>query len=448
MAAIEQDAPAPAGPATRARALLQRAAGAIPLTRRELLLLAGAMALGLLIRIAYVLITKDHSLVGDETEYDKQARFIVEGQWFWSTTPFGIPHESLWKPPGYTALVGVLYSVLGADPDRVFMAQAFIGPVTIALTWLLGRRLFNPTVGILAAAIVAVYPFAWQWEVRLYSESLAVPLTLVVLLLVLGRVPTAKRAAVVGALLGVSLLIRPSALLIVPGVLLAWWVTAGFRRGVAMTAVAVGVAVLVVAPWTYRNYEVEGGFVPISAQDGAGFGTFNDDAANDPVYPYKWRALPSRDRDLFDPANAISDTDLRAELQDRMWEYIGDNPEALPKAFFWNGLSRLWDVRRPQRALDEVPFDGRTRSVVIAGLSMYYVLLPLALVALWRLRRRLDLVLPVLGMALAASVIFTNDGGTRYRATLEPLIVVLAAWAALELYRRLRRRLPAAYPAS
>ena len=47
------------------------------------------------------------------------------------------------------------------------------------------------------------------------------------------------------------------------------------------------------------------------------------------------------------------------------------------------------------------------------------LLLPLALLALWRLRRRLEIALPV-----------------------------LAAWAAVELYRRLRRAPPEPYPAS
>lgn len=426
--------------------LLQRAAGALPLTRREMGLVAAAMALGLLIRIAYVLITKDHTLAGDEIEYDVQGRFIVDGQWFWSTTPYGIPHPSLWKPPGYTAWVGVWYSLLGADPDRVFMVQAFIGPVTIALTWLLGRRLFNPTVGLLSAAIVAIYPFAWQFEVRLYSESLATPLTLVVLLVVLGQVPTAKRAAVAGALMGASLLIRPSAVMLFAGILVAWWLTAGLRRGTAMTAVAVAVAALVVAPWTYRNYDTEGGFVPISVQDAAGFGVFNEVAANDPLYPYAWRAEVPGALELLQRMPRLDDTEFRSELQDQMWEYIGDHPESVPKAFFWNGLSRLWDIRRPARPVAEVQFEGRTKSVTIAGLAMYYVLLPLALATLWRMRRRRELVLPVLAIALAASVVFTLDGGTRYRATLEPLIVVLAAPSAVAL---LRRFAPAErYPAS
>ncbi len=57
---------------------------------------------------------------------------------------------------------------------------------------------------------------------------------------------------------------------------------------------------------------------------------------------------------------------------------------------------------------------------------MYYVLLVAALVALWRLRARRALVLPLLAMAFAASVVFTTVAATRYRLPLEPMIVILA----------------------
>jgi hypothetical protein len=83
-------------------------------------------------------------------------------------------------------------------------------------------------------------------------------------------------------------------------------------------------------------------------------------------------------------------------------------------------------VRRPSRALDEVQFEGRTRAVTLAGLVMYYPLVVLALFGLWRVRRRPDVLFAVLALALAATVVFTPDSGTRYRATLEPLIVILA----------------------
>jgi hypothetical protein len=205
------------------------------------------------------------------------------------------------------------------------------------------------------------------------------------------------------------------------------------------------VAALVVAPWTIRNAVVTGAFVPISAQDAAASGTFNNDAAHDTVYPWAWRPLPSRDRDVFDPRHPRPDAVWRAELLRRARAYISDHPTSVPKALFWNGLVRTWDVRSPARILDEVPFEARSRHLTEIGLAMYWVLLAVALTGLWRLRRRLTLLLPILAAVAAMAVVFTVDGGTRYRAPVEPLLVVIAcssavpALSSLRAGRRLRR---------
>ena len=167
-----------------------------------------------------------------------------------------------------------------------------LGPVTIVLTWQLGRRMFSPRVGLVAAFVVAVYPLAWQFEELLYSESLATPLTVGALILILTGVPSARRAAAAGVVTGLALLVRPSSEFVLLGALVCWSVSVGWRRGIPLTLLAAALAVLVVAPWTIRNAVVLHGFVPVSLQDAALYGTFNAQAAHDPVFPYAWRKEP------------------------------------------------------------------------------------------------------------------------------------------------------------
>jgi 4-amino-4-deoxy-L-arabinose transferase-like glycosyltransferase len=391
------------------------------------------MALAVVVRLIYVALTRNHQLVGDSLEYDAEARFISDGKWFWTMLPYGVPHAGAWKAPIYPAWAGIWYSILGAGADTLRAVQAFIGLIDVALAFLLARRLFGYRAGVAAAFVVAVYPLAWQYEVLLLSESLATPLTLGILLLFLGREepPTPRQAVLVGAAIGVALLLRPTSFFLFAPLVAAYWIAAGAKRGLALSALAAVVAVLVVVPWSVRNHHVLHGWVPISIQDAAAYGTFNDVSANDKTYPYAWRPSPN-----VPAVNAIvhakpplSDVEFRRRLSKVARDYVKDHPSAVPKAFFWNGLSRLWDIRHPGRALDEVPFEGRSRAISKIGLVMYYVLLPLALFGLWRARRRLELLIPVIALVAAASVVFTVDSGTRYRAPLEPLIVVLAMGA-------------------
>jgi 4-amino-4-deoxy-L-arabinose transferase-like glycosyltransferase len=430
-----------ARPRSALRARLERLIGDVP--RRELAMLAGLAALGWLIRLGFVLVLRHHGLRGDEIEYNTEGRFIAQGHWFWSTTPFGVPHPTIWKAPGYPLFVGGLYKLLGSNATSVVLVQTLFGPLTIALTWLLGRRLFGPRVAIAGAAVIAVYPFAWQFETRLNAEALVTPFTLVILLLVLERRATWRRAALVGVLVGAMLLLRPSAVYLVPALAAAWIVATGLRRGVLLTGVAIACAILTVLPWTIRNDHVTGEYVPISAQDQAPYGVFNDDSAHDPKRPWVWKDVTRRDAALIASLRTPhhpSEVQLRRILRTRAWDYVKAHPDSLVKAFFWNGLTRLWDVRRPGHVLYDAQLTGRSQSVTAVGLAMYWVLLPLSIAGLWLIRRRRAVVLPLIAMAVTASLIYTADAETRYRAPFEPLIVVLAVSAAMHLAGQWARR--------
>jgi 4-amino-4-deoxy-L-arabinose transferase-like glycosyltransferase len=414
--------------------------------QRERRLLFAAMGLSFLIVIAYVVAHRHATLAGDEPEYLSEANYVTQGKFLWSTLPYGIAHASAWKAPLYPAWAGTIATVLGTNAPRIEAVQALLlAPLSVLLTWLLARRLFSLRTATVAAFVVAVFPLAWEYFGLLYPEALAIPATTLALLLFLERDPTPGRAAVLGAVMGVGLLIRPTSFYLFAGIAAAYILARGWRSGLLHTAISVVVAILVVAPWTIRNAIEVHGFVPISIQDGAIYGTFNSQSANDPVSPYAWRAYLNNPPAVLTRDTPVSDAEVRTKLQDYAFRYIKAHPDSLLKAFYWNGLSRTWDIRHPGHALDEAPFEGRSRGVTLVGLLMYYALLPLALLGLWRFRSRRTLVIPVLLAALAASVVFTTAAGTRYRAPLEPLIVVLACAFVVDVVAK--RRSPKQPPA-
>ena len=394
--------------------------------RREVLLVCAAMLIAVALVAIYVEATRSQGLGGDEIEYDAQATLFADGKLFWGLAPFGEPHATAWKAPGYPAWVGTLYAALGDEPFRVQLVQSLLAALMVGLTWLLARRLFNPTVAVASAFVVALFPLAWEFFGLLFPEALATPLILLALLVILGKEPTTGRAALAGAVIGLNLLVRPTSFFLLATAAVAWIVLVGWRRGAVLTVVTAGVAVLVVAPWTIRNAVVLDAFIPISIQDAAAYGTFNDEAANDDDSPWAWRPLPAGAEELTDPPEPLSEPEFRSLGQELARDYIADHPASVPKAFFWNGIVRFWDLRPPGDALDEVAFQGRSRTVRAIGLAMYYVLLPLAALGLWRIRHRREIVLPLLATAVVASAAFTIVSATRYRTPFEPVIVILA----------------------
>jgi hypothetical protein len=244
----------------------------------------------------------------------------------------------------------------------------------------------------------------------------------------------------------VSLLVRPTSVFFVPVVLGAFWISSGGRAALRCTGGVLAVAVLCIAPWTIRNYALTDSFIPLSLQDMAVAGTFNPLSANDHDYPYAWRPVNPRDIDIFNGAattNKLSEADLHEEMLSRARDYVEDHPGAVVEAFLWNGISRTWDLRTPETILNEVGFEGRDRNVAKAGMVVYWVLLAAALTALWRLRARRELVVPLLLGAAAASVVFTVAAATRYRVPYEPVVVLLASSTIVGLWDRFRPARPA-----
>ncbi len=163
---------------------------------------------------------------------------------------------------------------------------------------------------------------------------------------------------------------------------------------------------IALAPWWYRSYDLKGGFVPLSTQDAALYGTFNEASAEDDRLPYKWRpATPEALAASRGPDRAETETEWRERPRDVAFAYISGNPESVPKAFFCKGITRTFDLRRPSAALFDVAFEGRSRTLTRVGLAMYWPMLALVLVTPWRWRRRPQIVVPLLALALATAVV-------------------------------------------
>ena len=233
-----------------------------------------------------------------------------------------------------------------------------------------------------------------------------------------------RLAVAVGIVAGVGLLIRPSSIFAFAGILAAWVLAAGWRRGGAASPRSRSRSRRSPwRPWTIRNYVVsDGELIPISVQDGAAYGTFNDEAAERPDLSRTRGASPSatlrpcsRGRRSATASCAPSSRTRRSTTSASIRCRCSRPSTGTGCRASGTSAGRRTRSTRPR------PRAARRR-LAIAGIALYYVILAAALVGLWRLRRRRTLVVPLLAMALAASVIFTVASATRYRAPLEPLL--------------------------
>lgn len=245
----------------------------------------------------------------DQISYNELAQRVVDGYGFsfgqewWPATPAGEP-TAHWSYL-YTLFLVAVYSLFGYIPLAARLLQAVL--VGILMPWLvyrLGSRYFEARIGLLAAALMAVYAYFVFYAANLMTESFYIIGILWVLDLA-GELGERKRqtrhpvrtAVLLGLALAVTVLLRQVFLMFLP-ILFIWllwqrfrflqhnnipyaeldrpgwraalksksmWQMAGILSGAAM------VLVLAIAPWTYRNYRAFDRFVLLNTNAGFAF---------------------------------------------------------------------------------------------------------------------------------------------------------------------------------
>jgi hypothetical protein len=168
--------------------------------------------------------------------------------WNGSELPFAYPPLAFY-------LAGLLGGV-GLDLEGVFRWLPLVASgAVVPAVFLLARELLRSDLGGLIAAIAYAFaPASWVWLIQGGGVSRSPGLLLAVLTLWLFvrlvRDPGPRLAAVVGVLAGLTALVHPGAAVFtaVSGLLL-WSFEGRTRASLAWSAAALGVALLVAAPW-------------------------------------------------------------------------------------------------------------------------------------------------------------------------------------------------------
>lgn len=236
-------------------------------------------------------------LGGDEQEYFNQALTLLRDHRY--------VELRLMRPPLYTGFLAACMYLLDSLVQRIRLIQAIVSALTVVPVLLLTQRLFGRwRVALLAALLCALsYTLAANAS-ELLTETLFVLGLTTWLWLLLGAARDARgvRAGVAGLMLGGLILLRSVALPLLP--LGALWLLAqapgtGNQQplGASVRRFALPgarfyptlsfmlAAVLVVAPWSIRNYAVYGAVIVVDTTGAENLWLDNNPAAATPADP-------------------------------------------------------------------------------------------------------------------------------------------------------------------
>jgi 4-amino-4-deoxy-L-arabinose transferase-like glycosyltransferase len=358
------------------------------------------------------------------------AKSIASGKGFSSPLPFFDTGPTAWLSPVFPYIVAGIFKIWGIYSVKSHIAIQILNCIFSALTifpiYAIAKRSFGASVAAGASWLWVLLPDATHipiadlWEASLAALFLA--LLFCATLAMRGERSTAKWAAY-GAFWALGALINTSLIALLP-FFLAWLAWEARKKRIPWlqpVAVATLAFVLVMTPWTVRNYRALGKFVPVRSNFGLEFWLGNNPQALEvnafELHPFVNRPQAEEYRSMGEVAY------MRAK-QHAALAFIRANP----------GTSTYFILRRIGDNWFAV--SDRVGSVLSNG-SLYlkgYLFFNAAMTLLawfgaamaWRARNlyRAPYVLVLLAYPL---VFYVTHALVRYRFPMEPILAVLAA---------------------
>ncbi len=223
-------------------------------TKYAAIVAAAATAAALLMVLVFFYFQNLVLKTGDPYEYGKIARELVE---------HGFTKLTRRAASLYPEFIAVVYRLGGTDRVIIFL-QSLFHAATCVVVFRLGLRIYNARTGLLAGLFCAFHPMLLRYVADLHMESF---LTLMCTLTVWTTVRFHDRPTVINGILvgvvGMCATLTKGVILPYLGVFgIVSGVLALKRRSIQRVAAVMAMFItmaIILAPWTYRNYQVTGG---------------------------------------------------------------------------------------------------------------------------------------------------------------------------------------------
>jgi 4-amino-4-deoxy-L-arabinose transferase-like glycosyltransferase len=407
-----------------------------PLGRRARWALALIVGVGTALRIVWAVKAQEPQELRDPVFYLLLGDQVANGNGY--SYPGADGGVTAYYPPGYPLLLAALIWLVGLGPwdvaafDLAVVTNVVLSVATIGLVFALGRRLVNSRVGLVAAAVFAVWPNLVFHTGVVLTETLFLFLFVLMLLVALptpeiARSPSVRRLVAVGLLFGAAGLVRPVSLVIAPLFLVLWWPD-GVVRALRNVAIVGAATVALIAPWTIRNAITMDSPILLSANFGDNFCIGNNpEAAGGYALPdYCFRGLEEGERPEYEVRR-------QSETLDRAVRWVRENPGDALGLVPDRARYTLRDDHDGLTAANDwlsALADGFYYAVAVAAVAGLVVS---ALRGAWRDRRWVIFVLTAPVQLISPLVTF---GEPRFKMPLYPVLAVVAAVGVVGLLNR------------
>jgi 4-amino-4-deoxy-L-arabinose transferase-like glycosyltransferase len=230
----------------------------IGLRKSRIRISLGLFLLFLLLRLflsAFIFQSPHNSFYDDSPGYELPALDLLKNG------HFGTDDDEVLRTPGYPAFIAGVYAIFGQVPGFVVLVQLVVSGLTGLLVFCIGKRVFSEGVGVLGGYVYAISPNVALSALSILTETVYTFFLLLALFFAIGisRTRSYLLLAMSGLCLGLSALVRPISLYLVPlwvAVLVLESLKSGapFARSLKQVALFILGFIIIVFPWMFRNY--------------------------------------------------------------------------------------------------------------------------------------------------------------------------------------------------
>lgn len=300
------------------------------------MIVLSAICMGLLARAWVIWTAPGHSFAVDQLFDTLAWNLVILGRF----TLDGVD-PAAHVAPLYPAVLASFYFLVGHRPDWVPMLHILFDLGAAWSLYRVGTALWDSRVGAWTASIVFLYPAYWTYDPRIRSEALLTLLISVWLWTVVrsAQVPSSRQFTLMGLAAGLTILCKPVVLVLAVVLMAFIWIdTDQLSQRVKYGVVYGATCLVLVLPWSVRNYMSFHHIIPVSAGVGAGLWM-----GSDPSSRGSWP--------------------MSQEQEQAIWESAGITP--LPYAYAMYDVSTDQLLRR--KGVDRIVADPLNYAALTCG---------------------------------------------------------------------------------
>jgi len=408
---------------------------------KELTIIGAIIALGLILRVIFMLALKSDWPGWDSPTIDALYHHIWAQQIAAGDILGGGPY---FRAPFYPFFLGLIYSICGVNFSAVIFLQHLIGVLSIPLVFIVANRYFSRFVGYFAAVLTAINGVLIYFESQLLLDFLTVVFMLLFMYALISAQENNKSRLyfIAGLIAGLFAITRPNILAVLP--LVCIWIflidkklKAGFKHSILLVA---GTLILIL-PVTLRNIIIGGDSVLIASQGGINFYIGNNEQADGftallPGFGNTWQYSDAE----FEAANStdkkigsIKPSEVSDYYYNKSFTYILSKPADFIKLIvkklylFWN----YFEISNNNNLYFLTDYIGMS----IIPIFLFTIISPLGLVGavLCLFKDRRFWIFPIIIFGYMFTVIAFFVTG-RFRLPVVPLLSITAGFTLYEIY--------------